>query len=200
MANAVSSKTTFLASAIFWAAIFPQPAVSADYAQESKYVSVKIGPNDLEESGGLGETEFDTGLALLGAFGFGFNDISSYGRVRIEGEIGFRENDADSVNFGVISLPSNNDVDQTSVMANAYHDFLPGSKFRPYLGIGLGFVSSESADDGDSSTDLAYQAMIGLSYRLDTNWTLDGEYRYTSVNSDDDLENRALLFGVRYGF
>lgn len=209
MDNVLRRNATRLASAFILAAIFPQAVNGADkgnfqeksyFGENGKYVSGKIGPNSLEESGG-GQTDFDTGFAFLGAFGFDFNDVSSYGRVRVEGELGFRENDAESQNLGFFTLQSGSDVDQTSFMANAYHDFLPGSKFRPYLGLGIGLVSSDaSGNAGGSSTDFAYQAMIGLSYKLNRKWALDGEYRYTEVDADTDLENQGLLFGLRYGF
>ncbi len=183
MRNGMGARAASLASALLFAAIVAQPAAAAE---QKVYGSVKIGANFLDDVGG---SDFEDGVVFLGAAGFDTGDISSLGKIRLEAEFGYRENDDD----GVVG-----DLEQLSYMANVYHDFLPGWRLRPYLGAGIGAVDVNS--DDLNGTDVAYQGMVGASFQVDGEFSVDAEYRYTGVDADDRLDNHALLVGMRFSF
>lgn len=204
MKNGIRTKAASFASALVLAAIVAQPAASAD---QSTYVSVKGGTNFVDEvsSSGL-DVDFDAGFAFFGAIGFDTGEISELGKLRLEAEIGYRENNGDSVSFGGQSASLGGDLEQLSFMANVYHDFLPGSQIRPYLGVGIGAVDGDikvnalGASFASTGTEFAYQAMAGLSFQVNQQWALDAEYRYTGVDAGERLDNHAILVGLRFGF
>ncbi len=181
----------------------PEPVQGPIGSPPGFYVSLKAGANILDDisAGGL-TADFDTGYALLGAIGYDTGDIWHLGKVRIEGEIGYRENDFDDI--GGVSVGG--DVEQLSFMANVYHDFLPGSRIRPYIGAGLGAVDVDvTASLGGfaasaSDTEFVYQLMAGLTFEATQNIAIDAEYRYTEVDTSPNVENHAILIGTRFKF
>lgn len=108
-------------------------------------------------------------------------------------------------------------INKYSLMGNVYYDFLNCSSWTPYVGAGLGYawVKAKNFDDGkdlDKSVyNLAWQAMAGVAYKVNTNWTLDAGYRYADLGrvrknyGDNDtakltLREHQILFGARYTF
>lgn len=103
--------------------------------------------------------------------------------------------------------------------ANAYYDFNRGGVIEPYIGAGIGVnrVEAEYRPSGiavgkDHDTAFAYQAKAGVTYALNDNWDVFGEYAWRA--SDDiemdldlvpvtiDIENKQQTAGVglRYRF
>lgn len=204
MKNAIRTKAAGFASALILTAIVAQPAASAE---QSTYVSVKAGTSSVEDLTGSGpQIDFDSGYAFFGAFGIDTGEISTFGKMRLEAEIGHRENDADNVKFRFSQRFTDGDLEQLTVMANAYHDFLPGSQVRPYLGVGIGIAdldSSTSVNDRALTKDVtavAFQGMAGLSFQVNQQWALDTEYRYTGVDTEERIDNHSVLVGMRFGF
>jgi outer membrane protein OmpA-like peptidoglycan-associated protein len=81
-------------------------------------------------------------------------------------------------------------VSQTAVMANAYYDFFAGQTIVPYVGAGAGvaFVNTQMAFAGNpttSSTQFAYQAIIGVGWNVNEQFrvNLDGRYYGTTSPS-----------------
>ena len=92
-----------------------------------------------------------------------------------------------------------------SVMVNALYDFMPDSKFNPFIGIGGGMIEAhnkvfgqlsavpaggrqfQNASFDDVDRALAAQAIVGVSYALSPNWNLDLTGRY--------LQSADLKFG-----
>lgn len=82
-------------------------------------------------------------------------------------------------------------------LANLYYDFDRGSRFSPYVGVGLGFARNTttagtvlvptcnnacSVDiDGKSKTNAAGAFMAGFTTKLHDRWTLDAGYRFLYV-------------------
>ena len=85
-------------------------------------------------------------------------------------------------------------VTTLTVMGNVYWDIIRIGMFTPYLGAGIGLARNETHDadvasnssfalleaqlSGSSRTNLAYQAMAGLSLRLTSHCALDMSYHY----------------------
>ena len=100
-----------------------------------------------------------------------------------------------------------------SVMANAYFDMLTCTAWTPYVGagIGLSYLKADFGEEAKSVYNLGWQVMGGITYDVNSNWTLDLGYRYadngrvrknwgagkvTKVSARD----HEIMFGARYSF
>lgn len=200
--------TTFAAStAVSLAALTGAAMADEGKAKAGWYVSGGVGYNivdDVDVTGG--SFQFDDGYVIQGAVGYDTGDITSYGKFRVEAEIGYAENDHDSVTAGGVTVNANGQLEQTSYMVNGYIDFVPGGTLRPYLGVGLGFVDGDQSISvgglaaSGSGTEFAYRGLAGVSWHFDENWALDLGYRLTAWEANGDVENHAFVSGIRYGF
>ncbi len=111
------------------------------------------------------------------------------------------------------------DIEQKGVFLNAYYDFNEGSRFRPYLGAGVGLVDtainyspSGSPIIDDSATAFAYQGRAGASYNVNGPLDVFAEYTYRAtegVDSDNQIfagtleaesSQSLVTAGARYNF
>ncbi len=201
--------TTLVAStAVSLAALTGAAMADEGKAKAGWYVSGGIGYNiidDVDVTGG--SFQMDDGYVVQAAIGYDTGDITSYGKFRVEAEIGYSENDNDSATpTGGAAVNIGGNYEQTSFLVNGYVDFLPGNNLRPYLGVGLGFIDGDQTvtagglTASGSGTEFAYRGAAGVSYHLDKNWALDLGYRYTAFEANGDVESHAFVTGIRYGF
>ena len=138
---------------------------------------------------------YGSGITLLGAFG------CDYGDYRIEGELGYQQNDIESVAIdldfdgGPTPIEATSDASVLSLLANGYYDIQLGGGIECYLtaGVGVAQVSIETGlgeveIDGEiidldteydaSETTLAYQLGAGVGIPVADNIMLDARYRY----------------------
>ena len=99
-----------------------------------------------------------------------------------------------------------------SVMANAYFDYLTCTPWTPYVGAGIGsaYLKADGGEEAKSVYNLAWQVMAGLTYDINSHWTLDAGYRYADLgrirkNSGDSVakltaRDHEIMLGVRYTF
>ena len=100
-----------------------------------------------------------------------------------------------------------------SFMANAYFDYLTCTPWTPYVGAGLGTAYLKyhfNPSDHKSVYNLAWQVMGGVTYDINSNWTLDLGYRYADLGrvrkamdgrvAKVSARDHEILFGVRYEF
>ena len=99
-----------------------------------------------------------------------------------------------------------------SVMANAYFDYLTCTPWTPYVGAGIGsaYLKADDGEQAKSVYNLAWQVMAGLTYDINSHWTLDAGYRYADLgrirkNSGDKVakltaRDHEIMLGVRYTF
>ena len=100
-----------------------------------------------------------------------------------------------------------------SVMANAYFDYLTCTPWTPYVGAGIGsaYLKADDGEQAKSVYNLAWQVMAGLTYDINSNWTLDAGYRYADLgrirkNSGEGhvakltARDHEIMLGVRYTF
>lgn len=186
-------------------------------AEDGPYVEGRLGislPQDSELDSATTSQEVDLENGFVGNFAVGHG----YGNgVRTELELGFRENDVDSVSGG--GGASTGDVSSWSAMVNALYDFNASGKLQPYIGVGAGIarldVSGASPSAGtiidDADTTFAWQGMAGVAYAVSERVKLTLGYRYFAVpdasfNSsagtsfDSDYASHDILFGLRYSF
>src|SRR5471030_3196223 len=139
------------------------------------YIGAEGGLNWLLNTTIAGQTVSpQTGWAAGGVVGYDFVGP----RVELEGM--YRSNSTSQAFFsGSRGLVSQ--INQVSAMANLLYDFTPGSTITPYVGAGAG-VAFVDGDSSLSSTQFAYQGIVGLGWNVDTNFrvNLDGRYYGTS--------------------
>lgn len=142
---------------------------------------------------------------------------------RVEVEYSYRENDVDTHRIGGARLaPSSGNFNAHTVMANFLIDFNKQSPLNFYAGGGLGvaFVNlknfSGAGNDvfNDDDTTFAFQGIAGVEYKIDTHWSVFGEYRYLGmtdpkvtlfpgaggVRRSIDIDAHNVGGGIRYRF
>ena len=116
-------------------------------------------------------------------------------RVELEGN--YRDN------TGTLTLPNLGgnsagfDFNQTSIMANLLYDFMPGSTIVPYIGAGLGvaFTNLSGLNTSSSSTQFAYQGIIGVGYNATPSIRLNLEGRYFGTTNPNYNFNNTFGLG-----
>src|SRR6185312_13430159 len=138
-----------------------------------------------------------TGWAAGAKFGYDFVGP----RVEVEGL--YRENQTAGANFGNAAI--NGKIGQADVMANLLYDFNAGGVIVPYIGAGAG-VGFVDAQLPISSTQFAYQAILGVGYNFNENLRFNVEGRYIGTStpqfagsgwSDNSI---AALVGISFKF
>ncbi len=200
----------------------------AAYAEEpGVYVGAMGGVTSFADANnsfpdGMGGTVPVKSTSRLGFNGGVSGGYQFWNGFRVEGELADRHANFDTVTVFGISAPSNGNVNVTSVMANGFYDFDLGSRFKPYLGVGLGVavweisnLSSQSAAfalaGNGSSTVLAYQAIAGVGYDVARHTTLFLDVRYFATtdpsfkstnggNLSSEVSTLNASVGIRYRF
>jgi outer membrane protein OmpA-like peptidoglycan-associated protein len=147
----------------------------------------------------LGDPQFkakmDLGWAVDLSAGYSGLFIPQF---RAEGEIAYRDNNVSKITESPAvapcfsaGCPGTGDISSLAFMANGYYDFLNSSAFTPYIGGGVGAarVSLNSvgitapvhASISADSWQFAYQAIAGVRYSFNPNWSLNLDYRYFST-------------------
>jgi opacity protein-like surface antigen len=130
---------------------------------------------------GTHNASFNTGWALGGFAGYDFVGP------RVEIETLYRDNQGSQggilpiAGVGFLRSQGVAEVRQTSVMANVYYDFFAREVFTPYVGAGVGiaFINSHfGALTNSSDTEFAYQAIVGVGYKVMPNLRLNLDARY----------------------
>lgn len=136
--------------------------------------------------------------------------------LRVETELSHREHD---VNLVMPGSAASGSMSVGTGMVNAYLELPTASRFRPYVGVGLGAarVTQDSIGaDGvslsdDSAWAFAYQAMLGVSAEVAPRWRTSLEYRYLGTSDpifrdregalyDGSVRAHALMLGVSWTF
>lgn len=211
-------------------AVMGAPAFAGQSQPQGWYIGAGAGGNwaqDLDTlttfSSSTLEVETDEGWAVVGSVGKRFDNS-----LRLELELGYRENDVDAVIYGGIPQPViGGDVTQTSLMLNALFDIPITEKFGLSLGAGIGgawvdlsagtFVGptfSTWLTEDDEGFYFAYQGIAEASYDITSQVELFASYRYHVVSDVDvitfpngipldgqtDIDNHTALIGLRYFF
>lgn len=152
------------------------------------------------------DADTNTGQILTTDLGFGFGAFVG-GRVtpnvRLEGEIGYRSSDIESLG----GATAGGDITSLAFMANGYYDIPVQSAVIPYVGGGIGIADVEmNGLRNDSDTVFAFQLMAGAAIPVSPNVALTGEYRLFATedphagNLHYEYVNSGLLIGIRANF
>jgi len=154
-----------------------------------------------------GKASYDTGYTGLAQVGY------SFGAPKVEFEVGYRDNDFSKVGRGT---NIGGDMSSLSFMINGQYEFLQGSKWHPFIGAGIGYanldgeVKAAGYKVSDNDWQFAYQGFGGVSYDLNDNWSLKGQYRYFATldpkfsdageSVKTEYSNHSFLVGFTYKF
>lgn len=153
-----------------------------------------------EENVGTTEWEFDGGPNFTVSAGYGANFWA------VEGEVSYKKMDIDSRIFKPTGTRSNyeGDQDQIAFMLNGFWYPKPEWMVSPYLGAGLGvtriswndirFPGSGSVLD-DTDTVFTYQLIVGASYAVSPQLSLEIDYRYFAPDDADIVSAPAGTVG-----
>jgi OOP family OmpA-OmpF porin len=121
---------------------------------------------------GTGSANWNTGWAAGGMIGYDFVGP----RVELEGI--YRDNTGTIGSVGV-------DFNQISAMANLLYDFNAGGTIVPYIGggVGIAFMNTNLFNTTASSTQFAYQAILGVGYNIDPMIRINLEGRYYGTST-----------------
>lgn len=215
------------------AMLMPGMAAAQSYEDVLKglYFDIRGGGSllsDADNSDGIVviESDFDPGYVIDGAIGYAHPS-----GFRGEIALGYRAQDIDTltitndgglgVALGIGSLNGlatsnfNGDVETFSAMANAFYDIDFGSKFKPFVGVGVGTalisvdlsgLSTQLVDDSD--TVFAYQGMAGVSYEFNETVTASLLYNYFATTDpsftdeaggpfDSEYASHSIMVGLR---
>ncbi len=155
---------------------------------------------------------FQTGWAAGGMIGYDFVGP------RVEVEAVYRDNMAtvNGVDQGATTASLGTDFNQTSIMANVLYDFLAGQRITPYIGAGVGvaFLNASAMGASSSSTQFAYQGIVGVGWNIDQQFRLNLDGRYfgttspslnwtaygTTVNGTMPNNNFSVMASLQYKF
>ena len=177
----------------------------------SPYAGLTVGLAYLNDSSlkgsKSGNLEYENGEAFSYAHGLDF------GCVRIEGEIGYQQNDFRTYQPGDVA--ADGDLSILSLLANGYYYCEIGnSPVVPIVSAGVGVASVEYEDGIDEFEKddlvLAYQLGAGLGFRVSPSVTINAMYRYFKTTSAEfeegendvevDISSHNVLLGVKVDF
>jgi opacity protein-like surface antigen len=173
----------FLAAASIPVAVLGFTGAASAQSQPGYYVSgeggVSLLPNLQLKSGGTTPHEnFDTGYAYGGAVGY---DMGNGARVELDAL--HQQSSLSSIS----GTPANGHLQSTSLMVNGQYDLMQGTKFTPYVGVGVGTQNVGASINGahDSDWKPAYQAEAGLRTNISDKVSVFGEYRFSQSEAAD---------------
>jgi opacity protein-like surface antigen len=178
-------------------------------------VSIRLGNRSTR---GSVEQSLDLGFSGEVAGGYQYKDV------RFELAVGYGSiggsggTISTTVSGRPVSFNYDNDIsaDYVSVLVNGYYDIPTGTKWRPYLGAGLGYVHVSAGDivfntdfgqlevvTQNSAGTFGYQGKLGLSYEATPKGNVFGEVAYLgtpSYKSYSGLGVWRFALGWRQGF
>jgi OmpA-OmpF porin, OOP family len=178
------------------------------------YAGLDAGAQFLQDSKNSGVTglksEYDPGWLTQGVVGY------NYGSWRAEGELSYRSSGVTKVGG---ATGSGDDMSVLAPMINGVYEFLPQSKWHPFVGLGIGAAYLDAGKVKKSGADayhgsdwaFAYQGMAGVGYDLTDNVELKAQYRYFSTldydtkaangtKLDSEYHDHAVMVGFVYKF
>ena len=207
MTRNIKFRQAWLAAAIFAAAgSFASTAKADDagYYVRAWVGLTGLGTDDLtlNEDGtqSTASTDFSAGFTGGGAFGYRYGE-----RWRVEVDATYRSAEVDRIQFAGGETFTDGNFASLVIGLTGIYDLRPlgqGRNWKPYLGLGLGYVQEVDIDFEDasgetsfSSDDVALTALGGIRYESGQRWFVDGEIRYLSLG-DLDLDGESAGIGT----
>ena len=147
----------------------------------------KFSQTGVAGAGATGTGDYSSGFLAGGALGYRFTDNWS-----TEVAWDYRNNGADKTTFSDGSSFNDGDFASALFFVNGYYRFDPvmNTKFRPYVGAGIGWGEVDMDLQNAGGTERSYsdnvvagQIMAGVEYPIAQNWDLSTEVRYMNVSN-----------------
>jgi len=133
------------------------------------------------------------------------------GNYRSEAEISYSSFGINNASINTRSFPYSGNVSTTSILGNIYWDIPTRSKFRPYLGAGLGTSTTSGkikyqGIQADLATgwSFAYQGKVGLQYKLVKKGNAFVEFKYLGIGTYQNDAGRDVTppnsYGINVGY
>ena len=164
-----------------------------------------FGQTGIAAPGAVGDGEYDNGWSAGLGVGYRYGNGWS---AEIDWE--YRTNDNDSLRFSDSTFFGEGNIASNIIYLNGYyHVELQDTRFRPFIGAGLGWVEeidldlesggSERSYSGDG--EMAWQVMAGVETEFAKDWRVQGELRYSQVSNVDLAEEggSGRINGLDYG-
>ena len=161
-------------------------------AEAGASISDGAGGNILTGSG-FGQDFGSSALIGLGA-GYAFAPVTGAPirfRLDLTGADRVSYDSTHSGTAGGLTLTGKTSLNTATLLGTAYADYLTGTAFTPYLGLGMGFAlnsldrvsysfngTPSASEGGKTQTNLAWSIGAGLAYQLTDAIAIDGGYRY----------------------
>ena len=135
---------------------------------------------------------WNTGFVAGGSVGYDFLGP------RIEAEGVYRENSG-TLSIGGLPGTAGVNLNQVSIMGNVFYDFFAGSAIVPYVGAGAGvaFLNAGALGSTATSTQFAYQGILGVGWNIDPTFRLNLEGRYYGTTTPN-FASSGTLAGFGY--
>lgn len=156
-----------------------------------------------DKSADKARVDFDDVMMAAGAFGY------RYSYLRIEGEYTYREDQDNEYTITGFNGKNKATLESSSIMANAYLDFMPNYWISPFISAGLGVTSLDMTNQdtsGDeekwSADNFTWSVGAGLTLRLNKCVNFDAAYRYLDMGDIDksNMNSHEYYAGLRFTF
>lgn len=184
-------------------------------ASNYRYLSGSVGiaspGNDLKVRGVFDQNNYGLDSTAQFSIAGGYQ----WKNYRTELELNYSPFGINKGTFNTASFALGGNVSTSSVLVNGYYDIPTGSKFRPYIGagIGAGIISAKIKDQGTerdlgTGSSFAYQGKVGLQYEIAKKGNVFAELKYLGISSyksdsGNDVSppnSYGLSVGYRQGF
>ncbi len=141
-------------------------------------------------------TTSKNGLGMDLAFGNDLGRVWAGGGVRGELELTAKYNNVDTMSWGRQFTGVTGHTRVVALMYNLYNDFLPNSRFDPYIGAGMGYANVRFGNfyayDATTNTQyalnssdnvFAYQAFLGFKLNFNQSLALDAAYNWFMLSN-----------------
>jgi opacity protein-like surface antigen len=181
--------------------------IAAEALNEGAYLSIGVGASKTQNwksNAGLSDAAFKTGINARVAVGHRFCNF----RAEFEPSYIDLHKKADDNALGITGH-----MRTLSALGNVYYHFPTLSSVAPYIGVGAGFSSIKALYRGTpgggpkediSATKFAYQGIVGASFALNEDTSLNLDYRYFQTEKlnqvDRGVRNHSINLGLSYFF
>lgn len=188
------------------AILLSSTVMAVEPLNEGAYLSIGVGASRTQNwkaSRGGADAGFKTGVNARAAVGHRFCGF----RVEFEPSYIDLHKKADDNSLGVTGH-----MRTLSTLGNVYYQLPTFSGAEPYIGVGAGFSSVKTLNrevtDGPkinrSSTKFAYQGIVGASFVLNEDTSLNIDYRYFQTEKlnhiNRGVRNHSINLGLSYFF
>lgn len=170
-------------------AVLSSTAFAASYVEVNLGASIPMDTKFKQDLSSDAKLSFKPTVAVTAALGYAFNN-----GLRTDLEYAYQGPDIDKLKGTIAGVPVTFNGDGSSLtvntlLANVYYDFKNSTKFTPFIGGGLGVAFLGANTNGPDASQVrintsgndsvfAYQATVGGSYALTSQFSMTGSYRY----------------------